>query len=586
MAGTQDEAAHASQELSRLLSRMPLFEALRPSDLRELASRCRPRWLEDGAYLFHEGEAADRFYVLVEGHLDVVRPGPDGRAELRLNSLSPGATVGELAIVRGETRSASVRAVGRARVYGLEAQAFLEFLRRFPELALGIARLASEAMIRAERRSLAPARTPLWTVLRAERLGPDFGLSLARAAVRYLDFETRPRGVTVFAPGAGSREESLRQTRLRILPLEDASAGTLAERVNAARAASALVVVAGPESQVAALLPRTSAVLSVSPSRPASLPEASAWIRMIPSGMPSATTVRFDAPDPAGRVARLLLGRAVGLALGGGAALGLAHVGVLQALDEMNVPVDFVTGTSMGAAMGAFYLSIGVDRMTQSMDQLTRPMDWALNLMDAASLSRGMASGDKVQKWAEANVLETFDRLATPFAAVATDIDTWDEVILREGRLGEALRASTAIPGVFLPHLWRSAGSARRRRLADGGSINNVPVDVARAMGAHRVIGVHVIPRQGGLPAEARRQGLTERLLDQVPAVARLRSVVQAQFIAMSRSGERQVFTSDVAILPNTRAFRLSDFWKGPEIAQTGRRAALDVADQLRVLAP
>lgn len=171
----------------------------------------------------------------------------------------------------------------------------------------------------------------------------------------------------------------------------------------------------------------------------------------------------------------------IGLALGSGAARGWAHIGVLEALSELELRPDVVCGTSIGALVGGFYLS----------GHLNALKDWACRLSRLGMLrylnlrpnGKGVIAGRRLFAEMERLLRDTaIEDLPVPFASVATDLDTGDEVWLREGRLLDAIRASFCLPGFFEPV------KIDGRWLVDGALVNPVPVSVCRALGADLVI--------------------------------------------------------------------------------------------------
>jgi NTE family protein len=189
----------------------------------------------------------------------------------------------------------------------------------------------------------------------------------------------------------------------------------------------------------------------------------------------------------------------IGLALGGGVARGPAHVGVLAVLEQAGIPIDCVAGTSAGAVVGAAYCAgLEIPRLCA----LTREMSWRV----IASLvwpAQGFITFLKMEEWFEELVGELDIRdLAIPFAAVTTDLETGESVILRRGRLATAVRASASVPGIITPV------EIDGRLLCDGGVADNLPVDAVRALGADYVIGVDLFaprkrPRWGPFGAGA-----------------------------------------------------------------------------------
>jgi len=213
----------------------------------------------------------------------------------------------------------------------------------------------------------------------------------------------------------------------------------------------------------------------------------------------------------------------IGLVLGGGGARGYAHVGVLRKLEEMRIPYDYITGTSMGSIVGGF-LATGME--SEELGQVVREADWddlfkdntsredipfrrkeddSLGLFgpklgigkDSSLLPKGVVSGQKVIFMFESVASQRvntsdFDQLPIPFRAIATDIVSGDMVVIANGELSMAMRASMAVPAVFDPV--RRDGAL----LVDGGLVRNLPVDVARDMGADVVIAVDVGTKLAG----------------------------------------------------------------------------------------
>lgn len=173
----------------------------------------------------------------------------------------------------------------------------------------------------------------------------------------------------------------------------------------------------------------------------------------------------------------------IGLALGGGAARGGAHVGVLQALEEEGIPIDCIAGTSAGALVGALYAG---GLKPKELQELSANMRW-LQVAEPTWPGAGFMTNRRMRSFLERHIGPvTFDDLRLPFAAVAADANTGEEKVLRSGRVADAVRASTAIPGVFKPVEFDG------RLLVDGVVVSNVPAGAARSLGADVVIAVDV----------------------------------------------------------------------------------------------
>ncbi len=278
----------------------------------------------------------------------------------------------------------------------------------------------------------------------------------------------------------------------------------------------------------------------------------------------------------------------VALALGGGSAKGIAHAGVLQWLEEHRVPVDAIAGTSMGAFVGGAYAT-GLD--AAEIQEMLRSADWDLILRAdipyplksfrrkeddrdyTIKLEAGLRHGFRLQSGLNPghriglllsriafpySTVETFDELPIPFRCVATDLETGAVVVLDRGPLGPALRASMAVPATFDPV--RLDG----RLLSDGGILDNVPVDVAREMGADVVIAVSVGPHERDKPPET-IGAVTNRAID-------------LMMQALERPRLRQ---ADVVIRPDLEGLGASDFRKSEALAARGYAAAAEQADAL-----
>jgi len=187
----------------------------------------------------------------------------------------------------------------------------------------------------------------------------------------------------------------------------------------------------------------------------------------------------------------------IALALGGGGARGLAHVGVLRALEREGIPIDGIAGTSMGGLVGALYAAgVPLDTVEAELDRLSNVKE-QMRLVDVSISAAGLSvRGRRVYNFMADLVGEdlTFADLRLPLVMVAVDIRTGRPVLLQGGLVIDAVRATISVPGVFMPV---DLGDFR---LVDGGVLDNVPVDVARGMGAShglgapRVIAVDVLP--------------------------------------------------------------------------------------------
>ncbi|MFO8035363.1 MAG: patatin-like phospholipase family protein [Anaerolineales bacterium] len=171
----------------------------------------------------------------------------------------------------------------------------------------------------------------------------------------------------------------------------------------------------------------------------------------------------------------------VGLALGGGGVLGAAHIGVLKAVEELDIPIHYIAGTSIGALISALY-AFGYN--WQAIETITEDLNW-LNASELSLSQFGILSNDKIGELITKNIGEaTFVQADIPLAMIATDIYNGEKVILQEGSVSRAVMASTCVPGLFNPI------EVNNKILVDGGIVENVPISPLQEMGAEYLIGV------------------------------------------------------------------------------------------------
>ena len=287
----------------------------------------------------------------------------------------------------------------------------------------------------------------------------------------------------------------------------------------------------------------------------------------------------------------------IGLVLSGGGARGITHVGVLKVLDELRIPVDYVAATSMGAIVGGLYAS---GMAPAEMETIVTSVDWKTLFSDTPprkELSfrdklrdtlfplpieigfrdgefrgfQGALSGGNLELFlhsltTRADGIRDFDRLPIPFRAVSTDMVTGKPYVFDQGPLYEAMRASMSIPGLFSP------AELRGHILGDGGLVNNLPVDVVRAMGADLVIAVNI-----GTPLMTR-----EQLSSVVGLTGQMINILTEQNV---RAQLGSLTPADVLISPDLGALSAIDFSSGKEFISRGEAAARMAVGPLSALA-
>jgi NTE family protein len=301
----------------------------------------------------------------------------------------------------------------------------------------------------------------------------------------------------------------------------------------------------------------------------------------------------------------------IGLALGGGAARGWAHIGVLRAMDRAGFRPDIIAGTSIGAVVGGSYAAGMLDEIEDFARSLTKRS--VLGLMDFHIPSSGLISGGRLRRQLEDKLGDRrIEDLAVKFAAIATELGVGNEVWLTHGSTSDAIRASYALPGIFEPV--KLGG----RWLVDGALTNPVPVTVARAMGAEVVIAVnlhadvfgrsHVVSHHGGeaaeKPAETAAPGFFAPIwnaasalrhpfggTDPEPDAPGIGSVILDAFnISQDRLARSRLAGDppDIMLAPKLGRIGLGEFHRADEIIALGQltaeRALADLEDAVRAV--
>jgi NTE family protein len=284
----------------------------------------------------------------------------------------------------------------------------------------------------------------------------------------------------------------------------------------------------------------------------------------------------------------------IGLVLGVGAAPGLAHIGVIKSLEANGYQVDCIAGTSMGALIGACYAS---RKDIKSVEQLFLEIDWKkfVSLMDSNIflLSKGFVQGEKVKEFLKPIIGDIqFKDLKIPLSVIATDVSNGDQVILNEGSVLDAVRASISIPVIFVPV------KINNRYLIDGGSVNPLPVDVVKKMKADFIIASNIVPspskRESSLDRRESKTSQKGAVLETIESklekwgikipksfpphdadIPDMFSVLlQAMYASEYIVVKEKLQDADIVITPETTHIEMLDFLRAKEAVEKGFEAS------------
>jgi NTE family protein len=477
-------------DLRVLLAGLPVFESLSNEALAAVAAECEWLSLPGGAPLFEAGEASDAMYVLLSGCLGSYAPAGVDRRRF-LGRIVAGETVGEMGLVSGRARSASVVALRDSELLRLSREAFDGVLRHHPSAMLAIARITVE---RLESQTVGGRRGRAAGPRSFALLPQAIDVDVASFALELVEALSMLGRTELVWNARGAEHTShwfhkLEASNDYVVYVGDHQASSWSRLC--VRQADALLLLASAESPAGpwdALLSaqearaaRPRAELILLHGRRFATGAAERWLAQQP-GLPHH---HVRGPADVRRVARLLTGNAVGLVLSGGGARGFAHLGVVRALRERGIPIDLVGGTSIGGIMGAAVAHGWSDE--QLLDVFKRTFVVSNPLGDYTLPVVSLVSGRRVsERLRQEFGTVAIEDLPVPFYCVSANLTTGQAAVHRRGELWRWLRASVAIPGVLPPVMHRG------EVFVDGATINNLPVDVMRELGRGPVIGVDV----------------------------------------------------------------------------------------------
>jgi len=279
------------------------------------------------------------------------------------------------------------------------------------------------------------------------------------------------------------------------------------------------------------------------------------------------------------RIARTLGKLRVGLAMGSGAAYGYGLVGILKVFEREGIPIDMVAGTSMGALLGSFYCAGKTPLEIQEISKSITKTWLRQNIFgDLTFPHGGFLAGQTLSAFLVTHLGHVeFSQLVLPFAAVATDIRSGHEVVLKEGRVADAVRASTSLPIIFRPFLYKG------HFLVDGGLVNPVPTSVVANMGADILISVNLTAK----PSVRRGIASRKALFPLAPRSPSMSEVFFKMLYTMQYEiAQARTEIAHVVIAPDMRDFLWTDFHRSEEILKVGEAAAEEAAAKVKSLLP
>lgn len=493
-----------------------LLQGVAPSLVDEFIASATEVVLGRGQCLFNQGDEADAWYVLTSGRLGVIAE--SAHEPRKVADLMPGASVGEMALITGGQRNASVRAEREASLMRVSRSDFERLADTHPAFARRL--MATVVRRLSDQSARRGSSTLILAVLRASgspvldaalrQLGNALQRTAGAAVCTRAEFERAigyriDAGVAEMHP-AWNRFDVWLEEAQRDHPLVLVDAGHADDmwRRECLLHADRCLWLAEPvddeatrppEDRVAAL--RTARewarrdtqrlpwwLLLAHPAGTQAPRNTRAWLEA--DDFERHFHLRLDDAPAMERASRLLAGKGIGVALSGGGARGMAHVGVLKAFVELGVPIDCIGGTSIGAIQaGMFAMGLSIERMTMLNREVMelRPFTEYTLPVIAMVASRRRDEGIRLS-FGDVRI----EDLWIPYLAVSTDLCAAQPVVHERGSLGMAASASSSLPGVLVPIV------DGERILVDGGIVNNLPADLVKLRGGGAVFGVKVAP--------------------------------------------------------------------------------------------
>lgn len=468
-----------------LLDGLPWFQGL-PEEARDLlAEGCTWQTIQGGQVLFHEGETADAVYLIARGSLGAYRR--RGDEVQSLGDMFAGESVGELGVLTGRPRVATVRALRDGELLKLPGSHLEKLAEHFPQTLLGLARLALKRAGEGGGRRYDSA--PRTIALLPQCGGVPLREFASQLLMRLAKFGRVRMLTSSDADHPADWFEAQEEEARFVLYLADQETGPWRERCR--RQADAWLLIARADETPAAFsevlqpmphpdAPRPEHLVLVHTQKPR-LGAGKRWLK----ARPHAQLHHVRGEPDVGRLARLLCHQGLGIVLSGGGARGFAHLGVIKALREANFEIDAVGGTSMGAVIGA---GLAADWSTEEMVEVFRQAFYDTNPLSNWTLPIvSLVSGRKQSRLLQDSFgSRDIEDLVLPYFCVSANLTTGNAAIHRSGPLWYWLRASTSIPGIVPPLIHRG------EVYVDGGVINNLPVDIMREVHRGEIIAVDV----------------------------------------------------------------------------------------------
>jgi len=460
-----------------------------------------------GEWLFHQGDDGDSLYLLIRGRLQVLIEAEGDKKQRLLGEVLPGESVGEVALLTGEARSAGIRAIRDSLLVRIERTLFEDLAANNPSLALKLAAHVARLLQRSQTGSAAARQfnTIALVPLAGSKRCTEFCKQLTSELTGFGNVlhlsQDNLKGLGAPHSAAGGRLDKLhpelqywihdQETSHRFVIYDCPSDDNSWTRF-AVRQSDLVVFIADAQDDPtptdwetrlldgAISIAGRCALVLLQPPANQPISGTARWLKKRQTDFH--LHARQDRNGDVSRVARIISGNALGLVLGAGGARGFAHLGVYQALQELDIPIDWVGGASIGAILGAPMASdwpfADANRIAKHSFVKVKPFgDYTIPVV-------ALLSGKRMEREIRASQDGMIEDMPIPFFCVSSILDSGELAVHEHGNLATALRASAALPGVLPPAV------IERRLRIDGSVLNSLPVDIMQGKPVGKIIAV------------------------------------------------------------------------------------------------
>ncbi len=562
-----------------LVGSLPLFRSLSKKEIHFVADAVQIFEAKRDDVLFRKGDSDRALYLILSGSVLIYSHGKSDGKEEELQVLKKGEYFGIQSLLTGESHSQNAKTLSESRFLYLSQENFQDLIQKIPFLSVTFSRMLTKTL----RNELLGSKeyfsnSVLCFIHSADTMSSNYTVVLAEQIYKESNKKSVILRFNQRASGSDEKSEFLKQYRFQ----DPEKIKEVLGRHYATHSFIFLEIFPeDPEELVKALLGEADRIdhLVGLPSKIVN-PEFKNLLSLIPEEAKSNDVLyhetHIDYLFSKGKIdshikwkARELSGTQIGVALGGGAALGLAQIGIMKVFEEEGLAVDMIAGTSIGAVIGAFWASglgyKGILPLLSEIDSIFK----MFKLVDFSFPGQGLLHGKNVRNMLEKYLGHlNFEDLPTKLRLIACDISTRKEVVLSEGKVLDAVMCSVSIPGVFIPILQDNG-----RIYVDGGIVNPLPVSPLSHEGVEKIIAVNSMP-------SSRDTMKTNKLLN----LNVLDIIVNSLYSLQYRIGKYSAQDADIYLNPILENSNWFEFWRSQDFIEYGEKVTRAALPEIRKL--